>query len=113
MKTVTRDVGLRRESGDTRSVIGITTSSRPKTVVSSANDPRHVGEEQHNSGELIVGQGLKTVNTGRLSTGRQLMPVVTPAGQVEGEDETETVVTGLFSTQTVGRFKLKGKRGKN
>ena len=40
------------------------------------------------------------------------MSVVTPAGQAEGEDETETVVTGLFSTPTVGALKLKGKRGK-
>ena len=30
VKTVTRDVGLRRESGGTRSVIGITASSRTR-----------------------------------------------------------------------------------
>ena len=41
------------------------------------------------------------------------MSVVTPAGQAEGEDKTETVLTGLFYTPTVGAFKLKGKkRGK-
>ena len=39
-----------------------------------------------------------------------MISVVTPAGQAEGEDETETVVTGLFSTPTVGAFKLKGKK---
>ena len=38
--------------------------------------------------------------------------VVSQASQAEGEDETETVVTGLFSTPTVGAFKLKVKRGK-
>ena len=39
------------------------------------------------------------------------MSVVTLTGQAEGEDETETVVTGLFSTPTVGAFKFKGKKG--
>ena len=38
------------------------------------------------------------------------MSVVIPASQAEGEDETETVVTGLFSTPSVGPFKLKGKK---
>jgi len=47
------------------------------------------------------------VNIGRLSMGRQLMSVVTPASQAEGEEETKTFVAGLFSTPTVGAFEHK------
>ena len=41
--TAAEDVGLRRARWGTRSAIGITESSRTKTVTSSVNDPRRRG----------------------------------------------------------------------